>query len=87
MTKNRKRNRNGDPSEVENYPSSSGNTNKRQRTSTEDGAKQSHTQGRMDPTFGQRSAIPGLDDYTAVSDEDLDYGEDMDALSYLRSVR
>ena len=43
----------------------------------------------MDPTYGQRSAIPGLDDYTAFDgDEDgLNYDEDMDALAYLRSVR
>jgi hypothetical protein len=43
---------------------------------------------RIDPTYGQRSAIPGLDDDTAFNDGDeLDYSEDMDALAYLRSVR
>jgi hypothetical protein len=43
---------------------------------------------RVDPTYGQRSAIPGLDDETAFDDGDeLDYSEDMNALAYLRSVR
>lgn len=67
---------------------------KRHRNSfdDEDGmTSQSHTQGKLDPTFGQRSAIPGLDDYSRVEYEDgeLDYGDDEDenALSYLRSVR
>jgi hypothetical protein len=52
--------------------------------------------GRVDPTFGQRSAIPGLDDDDGEfaiggdnddQDLDLDYGDSVDALSYLRSVR
>lgn len=43
---------------------------------------------RVDPTYGQRSAIPGLDDETSADDEGvLNYDEDMDALAYLRSVR
>jgi hypothetical protein len=53
--------------------------------------KSRHTQSveaRVDPTYGQRSAIPGLDDDTAFDDEDeLDYSEDMNALEYLRAVR
>jgi hypothetical protein len=46
-------------------------------------------EARVDPTYGQRSAIPGLDDDTMMEgdDEDLNYDEEMDALSYLRSVR
>lgn len=45
-------------------------------------------EARVDPTYGQRSAIPGLDDDTSFGDEDeLDYSEDMNALEYLRSVR
>jgi hypothetical protein len=46
-------------------------------------------EGRIDPTYGQRSAIPGLDDDTVMEgdDEDLNYDEGMDALAYLRSVR
>jgi hypothetical protein len=44
---------------------------------------------RVDPTYGQRSAIPGLDDYTRDDDDgdSLNYDADMDALAYLRSVR
>lgn len=43
----------------------------------------------IDPTYGQRSAIPGLDDDTIMEgdDDDLNYDEEMDALKYLRSVR
>ncbi len=46
-------------------------------------------EARVDPTYGQRSAIPGLDDDTIMEgeDEDLNYNEEMDALAYLRSVR
>jgi hypothetical protein len=46
-------------------------------------------EGRIDPTYGQRSAIPGLDNSTIMEgeDEDLSYDEEMDALAYLRSVR
>ncbi|KAL3420376.1 V-SNARE [Phlyctema vagabunda] len=44
---------------------------------------------RVDPTYGQRSAIPGLDGGAYLDDEDdLEYDEDdMGALAYLRSVR
>lgn len=44
-------------------------------------------EGRVDPTYGQRSAIPGLDDDTTIADDELSYNEDMDALAYLRAVR
>jgi hypothetical protein len=49
-------------------------------------------EARVDPTYGQRSAIPGLDDDTTMNGDDgddgeLNYEEDMDALAYLRSVR
>lgn len=46
-------------------------------------------EGRIDPTYGQRSAIPGLDDDTIMEGEDknLNYDGEMDALAYLRSVR
>jgi len=46
-------------------------------------------EARVDPTYGQRSAIPGLDDDTAFDDDDdePDYPEDMNALEYLRAVR
>ncbi|KAH8601582.1 hypothetical protein B0O99DRAFT_195751 [Bisporella sp. PMI_857] len=41
------------------------------------------------PIYGQRSALPGLDDETTMDGEDidLDYDEDMDAIAYLRLVR
>jgi hypothetical protein len=49
-------------------------------------SRPSIVESRVDPTYGQRSAIPGLD--TAGDEDELDYGEDgSDALSYLRSVR
>lgn len=43
----------------------------------------------IDPTYGQRSAIPGLDDDAFFDGygDDLNYDDDMDALTYLRSVR
>lgn len=46
-------------------------------------------EARVDPTYGQRSALPGLDDESRIDGEDdeLDYGEEMDAISYLRAVR
>ncbi|CZS91883.1 uncharacterized protein RAG0_02436 [Rhynchosporium agropyri] len=45
-------------------------------------------EAKVDPTYGQRSAIPGLDNETLqYSDEEFDYDEDMDALAYLRAVR
>jgi hypothetical protein len=46
------------------------------------------TIARVDPTYGQRSAIP-LDDENDTGDEagGLGYDEEMDALAYLRSVR
>ena len=46
-------------------------------------------QARVDPTYGQRSAFPGLDSYSAYAeeDDDLEYGDDIEALQYLQSVR
>ncbi|KAL8785701.1 MAG: hypothetical protein Q9195_008524 [Heterodermia aff. obscurata] len=42
-------------------------------------------QPRVDPTYGQRGAFPGLDD--SPSDDDLFYGPASDGLEYLRMVR
>lgn len=52
---------------------------------------------RVDPTFGQRSALPGLDDYSkdaygvddgeGEEDEDGNGGIGADALRYLMAVR
>lgn len=52
-----------------------------------DEVEQSHTQGKLDITFGQRSVFPGLDDYTLTGDDSLDHDDELGALSYLRSVR
>jgi hypothetical protein len=53
--------------------------------------QQSVSYGRVDPNSGQRSAIPGLDDYSAENGEngEQEYEDDEteDALRYLRSVR
>lgn len=45
-------------------------------------------EARVDPTYGQRSALPGLDDDANIDgyDDELNY-DDQDALSYLRAVR
>lgn len=61
--------------------------------SPEQGNKSRHrptVEPRVDPTYGQRSAIPGLDDDTIMEGEEewMNYDDDgMDALAYLRSVR
>jgi hypothetical protein len=66
---------------------------KRSRVSNDNSpviASQSVSHGRVDPTYGQRSAIPGLDDYDGheSGDADSEYGDvDGDALRYLKSVR
>jgi hypothetical protein len=45
-------------------------------------------EARVDPTYGQRSALPGLSEDENIDgyDEELNY-VDHDALSYLRAVR
>lgn len=59
---------------------------KRPRT---DRKQKQSSQARVDPTYGQRSAFPGLDSYSAYTDEDddLEYGDDIEALQYLQAVR
>lgn len=46
---------------------------------------------RVDPTYGQRSALPGLDEIATKREADndslLSFEDEMDAQSYLRSVR
>ena len=61
---------------------------KRPRHSS-NGPPKEASQGRIDPTYGQRSAFPGLDEDSsaAAEDDELDYGDDAEALSYLRAVR
>ena len=45
----------------------------------------SSSQPRLDPTYGQRGAFPGLDNCN--SDDELFYGPASDGLEYLRMVR
>ena len=42
-------------------------------------------QPRVDPTYGQRGAFPGLDDLDG--ERDVFYGPASDGLDYLRMVR
>lgn len=49
--------------------------------------KPKQTEARLDATYGQRAAFPGLDGPIDLSDDDLEYEDAGDALSYLQSVR
>ena len=42
-------------------------------------------QARIDPTYGQRSAFPGLEEFRGQ--DELFYGPASDGLEYLRMVR
>lgn len=63
-------------------------TNKRSRPNQPSGTEDapSAAQARIDPTYGQRGAFPGLDGPVASEDE-LFYGPANDGLEYLRMVR
>jgi hypothetical protein len=53
-------------------------------------SRPSIAEARVDPTYGQRSALPGLDDETTAlwDEESLTYDDtSSEALNYLRSVR
>jgi hypothetical protein len=52
-------------------------------------SKPRQAEGKPDPTYGQRTAFPGLDDEdaTQITDDDLEFEETGDALAYLRAVR
>ncbi|KAL2198483.1 hypothetical protein P885DRAFT_32651 [Corynascus similis CBS 632.67] len=52
-------------------------------------SKPKQAEGKPDPTYGQRTAFPGLDDdeCAQISDDDLEFEENSDALAYLRAVR
>ncbi|KAM7217349.1 hypothetical protein V8F06_007292 [Rhypophila decipiens] len=50
-------------------------------------SKSRPAQPKVDPTYGQRAAFPGLDGPIDLSDNELEYEDAGDALSYLRSVR
>lgn len=63
---------------------------KRPRPSYFDGGEDKHNtpiaaQPRLDPTYGQRGAFPGIDDWT--SENTLFYGPASDGLEYLQMVR
>lgn len=60
---------------------------KRSRLNDTDGSDDlpSSSQSRIDPTYGQRGAFPGLDDFP--NDHALFYGPASDGLEYLRMVR
>lgn len=61
--------------------------NKRSRLNNLNGSDDLPTssQSRIDPTYGQRGAFPGLDD--SHDDDRLFYGPASDGLEYLRMVR
>lgn len=46
---------------------------------------ENETQARVDPTYGQRGAFPGLDD--SNGEDAIFYGPASDGLEYLRMVR
>ena len=60
---------------------------KRSRFNDRNGSDElpSSSQPRLDPTYGQRGAFPGLDDCN--NDDGLFYGPASDGLEYLRMVR
>ncbi|KAK4461126.1 hypothetical protein QBC42DRAFT_270861 [Cladorrhinum samala] len=63
-------------------------SNKRRREQQSTSTKSKQTEAKTDPTYGQRTAFPGLDDGDMqLSDEDLEFEECGDALAYLKSVR
>ena len=61
--------------------------NKRSRYHEDDtnGDIPTTTQSKIDPTYGQRGAFPGLDD--VGGEDELFYGPASDGLEYLRMVR
>ncbi|KAK3310926.1 uncharacterized protein B0T15DRAFT_519887 [Chaetomium strumarium] len=71
----------------DNEDPSSRSSSKRRRE--QQGSKPRQGEGKPDPTYGQRVAFPGLDDDepAQVTDDDLEFEENGDALAYLRAVR
>jgi hypothetical protein len=67
---------------------SSHSSSKRRREQQASKPKQGG-EGKPDPTYGQRVAFPGLDDDESaqITDDDLEFEENGDALAYLRAVR
>ncbi len=62
-------------------------TSKRSRPNQVDGRDDvpNAAQARIDPTYGQRGAFPGLDD--PAGEDELFYGPANDGMEYLRMVR
>jgi single-stranded DNA-binding protein len=67
--------------------SSYSSSNKRRRE--QQNSKPKQVEGKPDPTYGQRTAFPGLDDdgSAQISDDDLEFEANAEALAYLRAVR
>ncbi|KAL9130357.1 MAG: hypothetical protein Q9175_007042 [Cornicularia normoerica] len=79
MTKKRK--------QSENQDGNSALNNKRSRLNNPDSSDElpPSSQSRIDPTYGQRGAFPGLDN--TKDDDGLFYGPASDGLEYIRMVR
>ena len=60
-------------------------TNAKRHCSSSNDPDEGPSQPRVDPTYGQRGAFPGLDDSSL--DDALFYGPASDGLQYLRMVR
>ncbi|KAK4239162.1 hypothetical protein C8A03DRAFT_43181 [Achaetomium macrosporum] len=71
----------------DNEESSSHSSSKRRRE--QQASKPKQAESKPDPTYGQRVAFPGLDDDepAQITDDDLEFEENGDALAYLRAVR
>lgn len=71
-------------------PATSSSPTKRRRYDDDDTEAEHEARpsfkAEVDPTYGQRSAFPGLDDGPAA-EHDLFYGPAEDGLNYLRMVR
>ena len=57
--------------------------NKRARNQT----NKTKQEARTDSTYGQRCAFPSATDGAGLSDDDLEYEDEADAMAYLASVR
>ena len=80
-----KRSHNALAAEDNEQPSASPNKRRREQQNS----KPKQSEGKPDPTYGQRAAFPGLDDDDSaqITDDDLEFEEMGDALAYLRAVR
>ena len=65
-------------------PSDLPNKKKARLLNTQSEEDKAQTGAKVDPTYGQRGAFPGLDEN---GEEELSYGPADDGLAYLRMVR